>query len=241
MDQCDWNWRHIVAVYWWCDCWWKEHGGWWKFMELYSHQPKGAKLTEVRSTVRRKTPSPDFNLDGELFCRYRSIFRLSECRWLVWITLSYFCEMFHCCAPYHIIYILLLLFWIHWWGVHPKYLLTGCGHRNKSKGKEHGRCWICTKAVFEQEQNAKQATESSPAERAELKTLAGTTQSALSMWPELKTTYGVFRNNGDPKNPPKKWKKACHKCHNSHFRIFGRTDAIWDVSAAQRPLQRGKK
>lgn len=26
-------------------------------MDLYSHQPKGAKLTEASSTVRRKTPS----------------------------------------------------------------------------------------------------------------------------------------------------------------------------------------
>lgn len=58
--------------------------------------------------------------------------------------------------------------------------------------------------VFEQEQTAKQATESSPAERAELKTLAGTTQATHSMWPELKTMYGIFRNSGDPKNPPKK-------------------------------------
>lgn len=42
------------------------------------------------------------------------------------------------------------------------------------------------KAVFEQEQNAKQATakqatESSAAERAELETLAGTTEAAQSM------------------------------------------------------------
>lgn len=62
------------------------------------------------------------------------------------------------------------------------------------------------KAVFEQEQNAKQATakqatESSAAERAELETLAGTTEAAQSMWPELKPTYGVFTESSDSKNP----------------------------------------
>lgn len=57
-----------------------------KFMDLYFHQPKGAKLAEVSSTVQRKTPSLDFNPDGELFCRYRSIFRLSKCPCLVWLT-----------------------------------------------------------------------------------------------------------------------------------------------------------
>lgn len=81
-------------------------------------------------------------------------------------------------------------------------MLTLCGHRHKTEGKEQCRRWVCSKPVFEQEQNvkqatAKQATESSPAERAELKTLAGTTEAALSMWPELKTTYGAFRNSGD--------------------------------------------
>lgn len=90
-------------------------------------------------------------------------------------------------------------------------MLTLCGHRLKTEGKEQCRRRVCSKPVFEQEQNAKQATakqatESSPAERAELKTLAGTTEAALSMWPELKTTYGAFRNSGDPKNSCKtKW------------------------------------
>lgn len=66
--------------------------------------------------------------------------------------------------------------------------------------------------MFEQEQNAKQATakqaaESSPAERAELETLAGTTEAAESMWPELNPTYGVFTESSDPKKPHGRKKK----------------------------------
>lgn len=64
-----------------------------------------------------------------------------------------------------------------------KRVLTVCGHRHQDAAKEQDRCCICRKPVFEQEKNAKQATakqapESSPAERDELETLAGTTEAA---------------------------------------------------------------
>lgn len=195
MDQSDWNRRHIVAVYWWCDCWWKEK-------DLYSHQPKGAKLTEASSIVRREPPSLDFNLNFSA-----DTVASSGCQRAVALLrqpFHIFVKCFTVVLP--ITSVISCLFYFEFTGV--ACILNVCWQDvdtgTKTRGRRQGRCWICTKAVFEQEQNAKQATESSPAERAELKTLAGTTQAALSMWPELKTTYGVFRNSSDPKNPPKK-------------------------------------
>lgn len=117
---------------------------------------------------------------------------------------------------------------------------------DKDKGKEQGRCktrQTNKTAVFEQEQNAKQATESHPAERAELETLAGTTQAAHRMWPELQPTYGVFSESSDPEDPHgrKKNHKSFINYHNSHFGIFGRTtNSIWDVPAGNDPRREEK-
>lgn len=117
-----------------------------------------------------------------------------------------------------------------------KRVLTVCGHRHKDKGKEQDRCWICTKPVFEHEQNAKQATESSPAERAELETLAGTTEAAQSMWPELKPTYGVFTESSDPKNLHGSEKKS----QRSFWNVWEEDNFYLRCACRQRPLQRGK-
>lgn len=123
--------------------------------------------------------------------------------------------------------------------MNTKRALTVCGHRHKDKGKEQDRCWICKKPVFEQQQNAKQATESSPAEMGELKTFAGTTEATQTMWPELKPVYGVFTESSDPKNPHgREEKKTRYKLSKQSFwNIWEKDKSNLRCACRQRPLQ----
>lgn len=210
MDQFDSKWNHMVSVYWWCDCWQREPGEW--FMDPYSHrQPKGDRRMLHSTTAKAKCNSQAASLIL-VFCRYCSIFRLSKCHLKKILLACLNTPLKKNNTSIFLWKALLITSVISWlfyfestgvvWILNT--MLTLCGNRHKTEGKEQCRRWVCSKPVFEQEQNAKQATakqatESSPAERAELKTLAGTTEAALSMWPELKTTYGAFRNSGDPK------------------------------------------